>query len=573
MASAITRTPTPAADLSDEVLWYLDARGYELPEWCEPALRTPEPVDVPGAVFDPDRVDRVIGALRLQRHTQGKWRGRPLEPDAWQVAYFLAPVFGWLAPNDAGELVRIIRNVYVDLPRKNGKTTLAAGLALYLAFGDREPGAQVIAVAASKDQARKCFDPAAQIAKRSPQLRAAGVRPLQARIVRDSDGSTFEVVSSVGDLLHGANVHGAVIDELHVHKTAGVLDAVESGTGAREQPLIIIITTPDDGKPNSVYAGKRGYIEQLASRVLRNPRQYGVVFSASEDDDPHAIATWRRANPGFGVAPTRESLEEASGNAKQSPVNFARFQRLHLGIRTRQTTRYIMLGEWDRNAGMVREDQLAGRVAYGGLDLGATSDLTSVCWLFPSHDAGGGFDALWRFWAPEDRLPDLDKRTAGAASVWRRQGLLRATSGNVTDYEVVRAQIMSDLSSFRVVELAYDPWNATDLVNRLVAEGAPMVQVRQGYVSMSPPLKEIKRLLAEGTLEAPKLRHGGNPVVRWMVDNLAVAIDPSGNVKPDKANAADKIDGVSALNTAMARAMFHQPPRSSAYEANDLVVV
>lgn len=522
-------------------------------------------------MFDPARVDRVIKSLGFQRHTQGKWRGRPLEPDPWQVAFFLAPVFGWVAPNDAGDLVRIIRNAYVDVPRKNGKTTLSAGLALYLAFGDREPGAQVIAVAAGKDQARKCFDPAAQIAKRSPQLRSAGVRALQGRIVRDSDGSVFEVASSLGDLLHGANVHGAIIDELHVHKNAGVLDAVESGTGAREQPLIIIITTPDDGRPNSVYGQKRGYIESLAARTLRNPRQYGVVFAATEEDPPHAESTWRKANPGFGVAPTREALEDESRRAEQSPVNLGRFQRLHLGIRTRQNTRFLMLDEWDRNAGMVVEDRLTGRVAYGGLDLGSTSDLTSLCWVFPNTD--GGHQVLWRFWMPEDKLAELDKRTAHTASMWHRLGLLRTTSGNVTDYEVVEAQIKLDLAKFRAVELAYDPWNATDLVNRLTNQGAPMVQVRQGYASLSPALKEVKRLLMEGTAEKPMLCHGGNPVARWMVDNLAVAMDPAGNVKPDKSRAADKIDGVAALVTAMNRAMHHQPPRRSAYEDGDLEVL
>ena len=566
-----TLTPTPVADLSPEVQWYLNERGYDLPEWCVPALRTPEPFDFPGAIFDPERVDRVIKSLRFQRHTQGKWRGRPLEPDPWQVAYLIAPVFGWVAPNHAGDLVRIIRNAYIDVPRKNGKTTLSAGLALYLAFGDREPGAQVIAVAAGKDQARKCFDPAAQIAKRSPQLRSAGVRALQSRIVRDSDGSVFEVASSLGDLLHGANVHGAVIDELHVHKSAGVLDAVESGTGARDQPLVLVITTPDDGRPNSVYGTKRGYIEQLAARTLRNPRQYGVIFAATEQDNPHELATWRKANPGFGVAPTQESLEDESRRAQQSPVNFARFQRLHLGIRTRQNTRYLMLDEWDRNAGMVVEERLTGAVAYGGLDLGSTSDLTSVCWIFPSTD--GGHDVLWRFWAPEDKLREMDKRTAGAATVWKNLGLLRLTSGNVTDYEVVKSQVTADLAKFRVVELAFDPWNATDLVNRLTADGAPMVQVRQGYASLSPPLKEVKRLLMEGTAEKPMLRHGGNPVARWMVDNLAVAMDPAGNVKPDKARAADKIDGIAALVTAMNRAMHHQPPRKSAYEDGDLKVL
>jgi phage terminase large subunit-like protein len=502
--------------------------------------------------------------LRLLRHTQGKWAGRPLEPDAWQVAYVIAPIFGWVAPDEHGSMCRVIRNAYIDVPRKAGKTTLSSGLALYLAFADREPGAQVLAVAGSKDQARRCFDPAAAITKNSPHLRAGGVTALRSRISRSSDGSFFEVAASIGDLLHGASPSGAVVDELHVHKSPDVLDAVESGTGARDQPLVVIITTPDDGKPNSVYAAKRGYIDRLAAGTVKNPRQYGVVFAASEDDDPFVEATWRRANPGYGVSPTRAFLEDEARKAADSPVNLARFQRLHLGIRTKQTTRYLELGEWDRNAGLVRSERLARRTAYGGLDLGSTSDLTSLCWLFPSAEEG--FDGLWRFWAPQDSLPELDKRTANNASAWVKAGWLRLTAGNVTDYEVVRAQIVADLDAFEVKELAFDPWNATDLTNRLTERGAPMVEVRQGYASMSPPLKEIKRLLKAGTAQAPLLRHSGNPVMRWMVDNLAVAMDPAGNVKPDKARSADKIDGVSALNTAMARAMHHKPPRRSAYE-------
>ena len=570
MATTIS-SPQLAADLSPEVEWYLEDRGFELSPWARPAVRTPEPRDYPGAIFDPAKVDRVISGLRRLRHTKGKWAGLPLNPDPWQVAYFIAPVFGWVAPDDDGKYLRIIHNAMLDVPRKNGKTSIAAGIAIYLAFADGERGAEVLAVAGSRDQAGNAYRPAKLIAEKSPALRAAGVRPLVAQLVRESDGSFFKAVASVGDLIHGANIHAAIVDELHIHKTSDVLDSVESGTGARSQPLVIIITTPDDGRPNSVYASKRGYIEKLASGTLKNPRQYGVIFAADESDDPFIEATWRKANPGYGVSPTAAFLEGESRRAQDSPATFARFQRLHLGIRTRQATRYILLSEWDRNAGMVAEGKLLGRVAYGGLDLGNTSDLTSLCWIFP--DASGGHDVLWRFWAPEDRIADLDKRTANSATAWRRQGLLRVTPGNVTDYEWVQQQIMADLKAFRAVELGFDPWNATDLVNRLNGDGAPMTQVRQGYASLSPPLKEVKRLLMEGTTEKPMLRHGGNPITRWMIDNLAVAMDPSGNVKPDRSQASDKIDGVSALVTGMARAMFHQPPKTSAYEDGDLDVM
>lgn len=560
-----------AADLSPEVRWYLKERGFALPRWCVPAVRTPEPRDVPGAFFDPARVDRVVASLRLLRHTKGKWAGRPLDPDAWQVAYIIAPVFGWVAPDENGRVVRIIRSAYIDVPRKAGKTTLSSGLALYLAFADGEPGAEVFAVAGSRDQAGNAYRPAKLISENSPQMRAGGIVAQQAQIVRPADGSFFKAVASVGDLIHGSNVHAAVIDELHIHKTADVVDAVESGTGARDQPLVITITTADDGRPNTVYARKREYVERIARGAVKNPGEYGVVFAADADADPFAETTWRRANPGYGVSPTKAFLEGEARKARESPAELARFQRLHLGQRTKQATRYLTLEEWDRNAGMVREARLGARVAYGGLDLGSTSDLTSLCWIFPNTP---GHDVIWRFWVPGEQMRDLDRRTAGAATVWQRQGWLRTTSGNVTDYEVVKAQILADLDRYQAVELAYDPWNATDLVNRLTAEGAPLVQVRQGYASLSPPLKEVKRLLTEGTADQPMLRHGGNPVTRWMVDNLAVAMDPAGNVKPDKSKVTDKIDGVSALVTAMARAMHHQPPRRSAYEdGNGLLVV
>lgn len=570
--AAPARPATPRAherrpELSPEVSWYLETRGYELPDWCAPALRTPEPSGFPGAVFDADRVDKVIAALRCLRHTQGKWAGRELIPDAWQVAYILAPVFGWVAPDDDGDYVRVVRNVYVEVPRKAGKTTLLSGVLLVLAFADGEAGAQVLAVAGSERQARHCFDPAAQLARSSPQLKAGGIRALQSRIVQQATGSYFAVAASIGDLLHGANIHGAGIDELHVHKTAEVVDAVESGTGARSQPLVFTITTADDGRPESVYAHKRDYIERLVRGAIKQPSVYGVIFAADPLDDPFLESTWKKANPGYGVSPTRAFLADEASKAQQNPVNLARFLRLHLGIRTRQETKYFELPSWDRNASIVDETKLQKRQAFGGLDLASTSDLTALCWLFP--DGAAGYDALWRFWTPEANLRRLDDRTAGAATSWVKLGYLRLTPGEVTDYAYVRAQIVKDLSAFKVTELAYDPWNASQLVTDLQGDGAPMVTVRQGYASLSPPMKQLSRLLLQGTAAKPLMRHGANPVMRWMIDNVAVAMDPAGNVKPDRARSADKIDGVAALVTALSRAMVTGKPRRSAYEDPD----
>jgi phage terminase large subunit-like protein len=556
--------------ISPEVGWYLYTRGIPLPT-CPPRFKTPEPRKLAGAKFDPERVDLVLRVFGLLRHTQGQWAGRPLNPDPWQIAYLLAPVYGWVRKNDAGHWVRIIRTQYVELPRKNGKTTLAGGQACDLTCADGEAGAQVIAAAAGKDQARFCFDPIKTIAEKSPAL-SPHVKVLRDRITHPKSGSYFAVVSSLADLIHGANLHGGVIDELHVHKSPDLVEAITTGTGAREQPLIVIITTPDDGKPNTVYAHTRARVEQLARGALKDPSVYGVIWCADARDDPHAESTWRKANPGYGVSPTREFMVAASAKAASSPADLASFQRLHLGLRTKQTTKYITLAAWERNAGpRIDEADLAGRECFGGLDLASTSDITALCWLFPAED--GSFDAIWRLWIPEDNLEALDKRTAGAATAWVREGWLLTTPGNVTDYDYIKAQILADAEVFDVQDIAYDRWNSSQMVNDLVAEDMPMSPIGQGYASLSAPTKELQRLVLAGSRSTPMIRHGGNPVLIWMIDNLAVLTDAAGNVKPAKDKSADKIDGVAAAVNALERTMRTEAPGDSVYEERGLIIL
>ena len=557
--------------LSAEVAWYLLERDIPLPD-CPPLVQTPSPGEAPGAVFDPERVDKVIQAFSLLRHTQGQWAGQPLRPDPWQVAYILAPVFGWVRwDEDSKSYVRIVRELYVDVPRKNGKSTLAGGLAIYMTCADGEQGAQVITAATTKEQAGFVFEPVRKLAEAAPALKKH-VLPLKDKILHKRSGSYFKPIASVAGAQHGANIHCAIVDELHEHKTPELVETIETGTGSRRQPLVCIITTADSGKRESVYDRKRRRVEKLARRVFAAPSVYGVVWAAERDDDPHVEATWRKANPGYGVSPTRAYLQAKSDEARQSPADLAKFLRLHLGRRTKQETKFLTLESWHSNAGMVDEAALADREAYGGLDLAATSDLLALCWLFPD-DERGGFDAIWRLWTPEANVDALDQRTAGAASVWVREGLLVATPGNVADYDYIQLQIERDLDAFDVRSLGFDPWSAVPLTNKLAESDAPMVKVRQGFVTMSPPLKEIQRLLLKGTPEAPQLRHGGNPAVTWMIDNLAVAMDPAGNVKPDKARAAEKIDAVSALVTAMSEAMTREAPVKSAYDDGDLMVL
>jgi phage terminase large subunit-like protein len=558
-----------SADLSPEVEWYLKDRGFKLDPLQRPLWRTKEPRNVRGAYFDPARVDRVLDSLSRMRHTQGKWAGTPLRPDAWQVAYIVAPIFGWVTKDSSGRVLRIIRNAWIEVPRKNGKTTIASGLGLYLAFADGEAGAQVIAAAGSKDQAMNAFRPAYLIAGNSPDFKAAGIQSLKKEIIRPGDQSFMKAVGSIGDLLQGTNPSGFIADEMHVHKDMSVIDALESGTGARDQPLGFIITTADDGGQLTPYAQRRAHVEQLCRGGVKSTSEYAVVFAVPESADPHSEATWRAANPGYGVSPTKAFMQAESDKAKSSPANLSRFLRLNLNVRTKQETKYLDLRVWDRNASLVHEPQLANAVAYGGLDLASTSDLCALAWIFP--DINGGFDAIWRLWTPEDNVKALDKRTNGAASQWVKEGFLTATPGNVADYDYIQLQINRDREKFDVRGIAYDPWNSSQLVNDLVSDGAPMVKTRQGLVTLSAPTKELQRILLSGTEKVPMFRHGGNPAVRWQADNLAVAMDAAGNVKPDKGHSGDKIDAIAAAINAMSLVLALEPKKVSKYEREELV--
>lgn len=547
--------------LSPEVAWYLQSRGFDTSGLRPPLTKTPEPGEwgVEGAVFDPERVDRVLAALHNLRHTQGEWYGRPLDPMAWQVAYVIAPVFGWVAPDDQGRVVRIVRRLFVEIPRKSGKTTIGAGLTAYLAFADGEPGAQVTCAATNEKQARFAFDPLRKLARETPALRP-NVQVLAKKIVHPRTGSYVEVATSAADALHGANMHGGLIDELHVHKNGELVEVIETGTGSRRQPLILMITTADDSRQDTIYARRHDYTESLSRRTIEDPTFYGVIWAAPKDADPFKEETWAAANPGYPVTPTPGYLRAAAAEARQSPAELAKFLRLHLNIRTKQESRYFPMEVWDANGVEVDRESLRWRDAFGGADLANTQDVTALAWVVPDPEQSEVYDVLFRFWIPEERLPDLDQRTAGNASVWVRHGHLELTPGNVTDYEYIRQAVNEDMGFFNVQSLAIDRWNATHLASRLTDDGVPVSLMLQGVAHMSAPTKEFRRLLGLGYEERrPRLRHGNHPVARWMADHFAVDIDASGNVKPSKKRAADKIDGIVALIMALDRATSESP--------------
>lgn len=560
-----------AAPLSDEVLWYLESRGYEVPDKT-PLWRTPEPVNVEGAVFDPERVDKVIRAVEALRHTKGRWAGKPLKLEPIQIAYFVAPIFGWIHQDSQGDWVRIIREVWIEMPRKGAKTTLSGAFCMYLAFADGEGGAEVILGAASKDQARIAYQPLKALVDASPAMKRAGIKATKTQIEKAVTSSTLKPVSSRGDLAHGANVHGGLIDELHVHKSPDLLEAIETGVGSRSQPLTIIITTADDGSTTSVYAQRRERIEKICRGSLEGSSTYGVIFAMPRKGDPFDEKNWYNANPLYPVTPTPEYMRAQAEKAKSSPAELASFLRLGLGVRSDKAQKFFDMERWDMNAGEpVPFKSFRQREAYGGLDLGSVSDLTALVWMMPRAD--GGFDVVPRFWLPEDALKDLDGRTHRTATSWVKRGLITLTPGDTTDYNYIKDQILDDMDVLDVVQIGYDRWNASQLVNDLIEADVPMVRVPQNLAAMSPAMKELDRLIRIGSRGTPMIRHQGNQVLKWNADNLRARSDANGNIAPDKKNSLDKIDGISATLNALSTFLALNDGGPSEYETRGLEVV
>lgn len=532
----------------------------EPPPKGAPLWQTPLPPDVPGAWFDQAAVDRVVKALRALRHTKGRWAGAPFELEDWQLEHIVSPVFGWKHPDGT----RIFRTAWVEMPRKNGKSTVASGLALVLLCADGEQGAEVYSAAGSRDQARIVFDEAKKMARATPAL-SKKLRLLAGTISVLKTGSRYQALSRIAEAAHGLNVSGAIVDEVHVHKSRHLIDAIETGTGARTQPLVIFLTTADDGDETSIYAEKHNYTIQLAKRVVADPTFYGVIWAAEEHDDPFSEETWRKANPGLGTTVQLAYIRKEAQRAKAIPAYLPTFLRLSLNRRVRSENRAINIADWDASAGLVAEDKLAGRVCYGGLDLSSTQDITALLLAFPDDE--GGYELLCRFWTPEATLAERERRDQAPYRLWVDQGVMIATPGPVIDTRQVAQQVIRLADRFDIREIAYDRWGASETRLNLEDAGLTVVEMGQGYASMSAPTKELL-----GLVLSKKLRHGGHPVLRWMADNLVVRTDPAGNLKPDKEKSRQKIDGMVAAIMALARAS-HNGHGKSVYEDEGLLVI
>lgn len=501
------------------------------------------------------RVGHVLAFFReLLVHTKGDWAGRPFVPSAWETRDVFRPLFGTVIWDDGrARYVRRYRELYLSTGRKNGKTEIIAGCVLYLLCGDGEAGAEVYGLALDKDQAGLAYRAAARMAELSPALsRRLDVLKGAKRIADQQTGSFFAV--SAGDAMGalGPSPSGAYIDELLTQPTRDLYDAIRTGFGARSQPVLILATTAD-ADPAGFAAGERDWSERVLLDPGLDPRRLVVLYAAPPGADWTSPATWRLANPALGDYLDEQVLADECAKAQRNPVEERAFRQFRLNQQSAPAGRALDLAVWDDSAGVLDEADLLGAPCFGGLDLASTSDLASYCLDFPAPD-GRVHRALWRVFAPESALRDLDRRTGGRASVWAARGLLTTTEGNVIDYEAIKVALREDAERYDLREIAYDRWGATQLSSELLDEGFPLVQVGQGFASMSGPTKEFLRLVAAG-----RYWHGGNPVVRWQAGNMVTSTDPAGNVKPNKAKSPEKIDSIVAAVMALDRALRRAP--------------
>ena len=507
-------------------------------------------------MYDEAKADRVVRIIGNLQHTKGEYAGKPFVLEPWQEE-FVRKLFGTV--RDDGR--RQYRTAYLEVARKNGKSELAAAIALYLLFFDREPGAEIYSAAGDRDQAAIVFDVALDMLRQSSSLMGkAKTLPSTRRIIHGN--SVYRVLSADHGTKHGFNAHGVIFDELHTQPNRKLWDVLTTSGGTRAQPLVFTITTAGYDR-NSICWEQHEYARKILDGIVEDPTFLPCIYAVGEDDDWEDESVWYKANPALGVFRDLDEMRAMFNKAKQTPALQNTFRRLYLNQWTRQDTRYIPMNAWDETTGEVYEEDLEGEVAYAGMDLASTTDIAALVLVFPDKD--GCFDVWPVFWVPEEAVEERVQRDRVPYDVWIDQGLIRTTPGNVIDYRYIRRDIQELGEKFHLRQIAFDPWHATEIVQYLDDDGFEMVQFRQGWGSMAAPTKELLRLILE-----KRIRHGGQAVLRWMADNMTVKQDPAGNFKPDKSKSTEKIDGMVALIMGLDLALRNE---ASVYDERGILVL
>lgn len=513
--------------------------------------------------YDAAKADRAVKFISLLKHTKGIWEDKPFDLMPWQEQ-IIRDLFGVVKPNG----YRQFTTAYVEIPKKMGKSELAAAIALLLLCADNEPKAEVYSCAADRQQASIVFDVAADMVRKCDALaKRVTIIPSRRRMVT-RDGSVYQVLSADAKTKHGFNVSGVVFDELHAQPNRSLFDVMTQGSGdARTQPLFFLITTAGTDEHSVCYQQHMKAKDILEGRKV-DPTFYPVIFGADESDDWTDEATWYKANPSLGVTVDIEKVRAACESAKLNPAEENSFRQLRLNQWVKQSVRWMPMHLWDKCDAPVDPDALAGRVCYGGLDLSSTTDITAFVLVFPPLSEDDVYYVMPFFWIPEDNIVQRVRRDHVPYDIWHRQGYLETTDGNVVHYGFIEHFIDDLGKQYNIKEIAFDRWGAVQMTQNLDAMGFTVAQFGQGFRDMSPPSKELMKLVLEG-----KIAHGGHPVLRWMMDNITVRTDPSGNIKPDKERSTEKIDGAVALIMALARATIHGAAGGSVYDTRSLLFI
>ncbi|MBO8183762.1 MAG: terminase large subunit [Archaeoglobus sp.] len=522
-------------------------------------------------MYDKQKADQAVQFFRNLKHTKGIWRGVPFDLLPWQEK-IIRDIFGTVKPDG----YRQYNFVYVEVPKKNGKSELAAGVALKLLAADDEWGAEVYGCAADRAQASIVFDVAVDMVDQCPALKKR-IRPVlsQKRLVYLPTKSFYQVLSAEAYSKHGLNVHGVIFDELHAQPTRELYDVMTKGSGdARTQPLFFIITTAgnDPDKTSIGWEVHKKAVDVLLGRKVI-PNWYPVIFGIEPEEnrvwkgwtyevldevDWRDKKIWKMVNPSVGETITLETIENSYQDMEGNEAEERVFRQLRLNEWVKfKTSKWIPLEVWDKNNGMIIPEKLKGRKCYGGIDLSSKLDITAFVLVFPPEEGDDKYIILSTFWIPEDNMKERVKKDKVPYDKWVRQGYLKVTPGNVIDYRFIEQEIIKLRYDYDIQEIGYDPWNAQQTATNLEDEGFTMVPIRQGYKSMSPPMRELEALLKAG-----KINHGGNPVLRWMFGNLEVKIDENDNIRPVKGKSIERIDGIVALINAMARVIVHEKEQS-----------
>ncbi len=482
-------------------------------------------------------------------HVEGRLAGRPFILERWQQA-FVGCLFGWM--NSAG--FRRYREALLYIGRKNGKTTLTAGIVLLLLFVDGEPGANIYSAAAEKDQASIIYRHAKTMVEAEPVLLAEAkiYRSLKA-IEFPRLNSVYRPISAEAFTKHGYNPHGIIIDELHAQKKRDLVDAFTTALGARDQPLLVYLTTADiEGE--SICNEKHGYACRVRDGTFEDSSFLPMIFEALPEDDWKSPATWRKANPNLGVSISETFVARECRRAQESPIYEGTFKRLHLNMITPSISAYIPKDVWDACCHPLNDlSLLKGRKCYGGLDLSSIKDTTALVWAFPPIDKDPFFRLLPRIWIPGRSAEERERSDRVPYGQWKRDGHVIFTPGNRVQYSAIEQQIKDDAKAFSVVDIAADPWSLEYLRQRVTEYGGPEIVVfRQGWRSMSAPCKEFDRMAAEG-----ELAHDGNPCLRWQIGNVLIEQDKSENWRPIKEeNTPKRIDAAVSAIMAIGRSMI-----------------